>query len=87
MLHSVFRCLAMDACLPLSACAFDGVDAAHPLRCDSAGKLILNAGMLAYSAAIVPVQLSFWEQIDICTAQPTLYFDVFVDSFFLVSLF
>ena len=51
----------------------------------SAGKLLLNAVMLSYSAAIVPVQLSFWEPIDICTARPTLYFDVLVDTFFLVS--
>ena len=48
------------------------------------GKLLMNAMMLFYSAAIVPVQLSFWEQQDICYVPPTIYFDVFVDSFFLV---
>ena len=45
----------------------------------------MNAVVLFYSAAIVPVQLSFWESEDICYVPPTIYFDVFVDSFFLVT--
>jgi hypothetical protein len=29
-------------------------------------------------------QLSFWLSDDVCSSFPTLYFDVFVDTFFLV---
>jgi hypothetical protein len=31
-------------------------------------------------------QLSFWMNDDACTSFPTLYFDVFVDTFFLVHM-
>ena len=48
---------------------------------------ILSACMLVYSAFIVPIQLTFWNVDDPCWAYPTLYFDMFVDVFFLFESF
>jgi hypothetical protein len=50
----------------------------------SPAKLLLNAGFLVYTALVVPVQLSFWRDEDVCDPFPTLYFDVIIDTFFLV---
>ena len=41
--------------------------------------------LLVYSAVIIPPQLCLWNYDDPCKMFPTLYFDVFVDSFFLVT--
>ena len=46
---------------------------------------MVNATLLVYSAAVVPLQLSLWER-KLCQPVPTLYFDIIVDSFFLVKL-
>ena len=48
------------------------------------GKLVFNALLLVYSAAVVPIQLSFWEKQDICHVYPTLFCDLLVDTVFLV---
>ena len=40
--------------------------------------------LLIYSSIIIPVQLCLWNYDDPCIMFPTLYFDVIVDSFFLV---
>ena len=40
--------------------------------------------LLIYSSVIIPVQLCLWNYDDPCIMFPTLYFDVIVDSFFLV---
>ncbi len=40
--------------------------------------------LLAYSAYAVPMQLSIWNNDDPCNPFPTLYIDLFVDSFFMV---
>ncbi len=40
--------------------------------------------LLAYSAYVVPMQLSFWITDDLCNPFPTLYSDVFVDTYFMV---
>ena len=40
--------------------------------------------LLAYSSYAVPMQLSFWDREDPCNPFPTLYIDIFVDSFFIV---
>ncbi len=40
--------------------------------------------LLAYSAYAVPMQLSFWDREDPCNPFPTLYIDIFVDTFFMV---
>jgi hypothetical protein len=54
---------------------------------DFAGRLFMNAFFLFYSALVVPIQLSFWEELgnDPCTSYPTLYCDFIVDTFFLVN--
>ncbi len=44
----------------------------------------LSCLLLAYSAYVVPMQLSFWITDDLCNPFPTLYSDIFVDSYFLV---
>mmetsp|Transcript_53366 Transcript_53366/g.111374 ORF Transcript_53366/g.111374 Transcript_53366/m.111374 type:complete len:210 (+) Transcript_53366:1654-2283(+) len=46
--------------------------------------LLLSGSLLFYTAIIVPVQLCLWNYDDPCSAFTTLYFDVFVHSFFLV---
>ncbi len=40
--------------------------------------------LLLYTAVIVPIQLFLWNYEDPCNTFPTLYFDLFVDLFFLV---
>jgi hypothetical protein len=47
--------------------------------------LCMSGILLVYTAVIVPVQLCLWSYDDPCNYFPTLFFDVFVDSFFLVS--
>ncbi len=44
----------------------------------------LSCLLLAYSAYVVPMQLSFWITDDVCDPFPTLYTDVVVDVYFLV---
>ena len=50
-----------------------------------AGMLCMSGVLLMYTAILVPIQLCLWSYDDPCNIFPTLYFDVFVDSFFLVS--
>ena len=52
--------------------------------CFLTAKLLLHAGLLVYTALVVPVQLSLWRDEDVCDPFPTLYFDTVIDSFFLV---
>ncbi len=47
--------------------------------------MIFNAIFLVYTGALAPIQICFWNYDDPCNNFPTLYFDVFVDSFFLVE--
>ena len=49
-----------------------------------AGLMALSFVFLAYSAYVVPMQLSFWANRDPCDPFPTLYFDLVVDTYFLV---
>jgi hypothetical protein len=49
------------------------------------GLLLLNGLSLLYTAVVVPVQIFLWDYSDSCNTFPTLYFDVLVDSFFLVN--
>jgi hypothetical protein len=44
----------------------------------------LSCLLLAYSAYVVPMQLSFWITDDLCNPFPTLYSDIVVDTYFLV---
>jgi hypothetical protein len=46
--------------------------------------MICNAIFLVYTGALAPLQICFWSYDDPCNNFPTLFFDVFVDSFFLV---
>ena len=46
--------------------------------------LFLSGFLLSYTAVIVPVQICLWNYDDPCNIFPTLFFDVIVDSFFLV---
>jgi hypothetical protein len=50
----------------------------------AAGMLFVSALLLLYTAVIAPAQIFLWDSSDPCNKFPTLYFDVFVDSFFLV---
>ena len=49
-----------------------------------AGLMGLSFLFLAYSAYVVPMQLSFWANRDPCDPYPTLIFDLIVDTYFLV---
>jgi hypothetical protein len=49
--------------------------------------LFMSGILLLYTAVMVPVQIFMWEQVDSCSAFPTLFFDIFVDIFFLVTIF
>jgi hypothetical protein len=41
--------------------------------------------LLLYTAIVAPVQIFLWEfDEEVCNTFPTLYFDLFVDIFFLV---
>ena len=57
-----------------------GIKAQHGL----AGMLVMSAVLLFYTCALVPVQICMWDYDNNCVKFPTLYFDVFVDVFFLV---
>ena len=46
--------------------------------------LFLSGFLLLYTSAVVPVQICLWDYDDPCNIFPTLFFDVAVDSFFLV---
>ncbi len=49
--------------------------------------LFISGTLLLYTAIIAPVQVFLWEFKDNeCNIFPTLYFDIFVDLFFMVSL-
>ena len=50
-----------------------------------AGTLCICGLLLIYSSVIIPPQLCLWNYDNSCSMFPTLYFDVFVDSFFLVK--
>jgi hypothetical protein len=39
---------------------------------------------LAYSAYVVPMQLSFWAHREACDPFPTISFDLVVDTYFMV---
>jgi hypothetical protein len=47
--------------------------------------LFLSGSLLFYTAIIVPVQICLWSYDDPCNTFTTLYFDVIVDTFFLVK--
>ena len=47
--------------------------------------LIASAILLLYTAVIVPVQICMWTYDNPCKIFPTLYFDLFVDTFFMVA--
>ncbi len=49
------------------------------------GMLLSSTFLLIYTAMIVPVQICMWNYEDPCNMFPTLYFDVFVDAFFMVQ--
>ena len=46
--------------------------------------LFISAALLLYSAVIVPFQICMWDYTDPCNVFPTLRFDMFVDTFFMV---
>jgi hypothetical protein len=48
--------------------------------------LFLSGALLLYTALVVPIQILVWDYSDPCQTFPTLYFDIGVDTFFLVSL-
>jgi hypothetical protein len=43
--------------------------------------------LLLYTAGVVPAQICLWDYGDPCTRFPTLYFDVVVDTFFMVYIY
>ena len=48
--------------------------------------LLTSAWLLVYTAMVVPIQICMWNYDDPCNMFPTLYFDVFVDIFFMVHI-
>jgi hypothetical protein len=50
----------------------------------AAVELLFSGLLLLYTAVVAPVQICMWNYEDPCNKFPTLYFDVFVDAFFLV---
>jgi hypothetical protein len=46
--------------------------------------LFTSGTLLFYTAMVVPVQIFLWDYSDQCNMFPTLFFDVFVDMFFVV---
>ncbi len=57
---------------------------ADRVRAVAAGMLIAYALSLVYTSIVVPVQLCMWTYDDPCNRFPTLYFDILVDTFFMV---
>jgi hypothetical protein len=51
------------------------------------GMLFSSGILLFYTAIVVPVQIFLWDYSDSCNMFPTLYFDILVDLFFMVSFF
>jgi hypothetical protein len=49
-----------------------------------AAMLFFSGMLLLYTAIVVPAQIFLWDYTDLCSKFPTLYFDVLVDSFFMV---
>ncbi len=55
------------------------------LRCHPGpGLLCINAVALLYCVVTVPVELSFWDEYEVCDPLPTMEIDMFTDFFFLV---
>jgi hypothetical protein len=51
----------------------------------STGQLFISGVLLLYTAIVAPAQVFLWEfKEEECNAFPTLYFDIFVDIFFMV---
>jgi hypothetical protein len=48
--------------------------------------MVCNALLLVYTGVVAPLQICLWSYDDPCNYFPTLFFDVFVDCFFLVVL-
>jgi hypothetical protein len=46
--------------------------------------IFISGILLLYSAVVVPFQICVWDYSDPCNMFPTLYFDIYVDMFFLV---
>ncbi len=46
--------------------------------------LFISGILLLYTAIVVPAQIFLWDYTDLCSKFPTLYFDAFVDIFFVV---
>lgn len=42
-----------------------------------------SAMLLVYCIGVVPIQLSFWSNLTTCQRVPTMFFDMFVDLFFM----
>ena len=61
-----------------------GGNVSHVFGSETAGTMLASGFLLLYSAMVVPVQLCMWDYDDPCNKFPTLYFDVFVDIFFMV---
>ena len=51
----------------------------------TAAMLFISALLLLYSAVVVPFQICMWDYTDPCNTFPTLRFDMFVDTFFMVT--
>jgi hypothetical protein len=50
-----------------------------------AGQLFVSGMLLLYTAIVAPAQVFLWEfNEEECNVFPTLYFDIFVDVFFIV---
>jgi len=48
--------------------------------------MVITVCLLMYTAIIVPLQICMWNYDDPCNMFPTLYFDVGIDMYFIVSI-
>jgi hypothetical protein len=76
---TIYDCLSWDGCEYSFKVGIVGMAI-------SAVMLFVSATLLLYSAAVVPFQICMWDYSDPCNIFPTLLFDMFVDTFFLVPL-
>jgi hypothetical protein len=63
----------------------EGNSIIHPHSLFMQVELLFSGLLLVYTAIIAPVQICMWEYEDPCNIFPTMYFDVFVDAFFLAE--
>ena len=75
---SIFRSHILNHLMRQTPCLMHG-----PIS----GQMMLSSLLLLYTAGIAPFQSCFWDYSNPCHVFPTLYFDVALDCFFMVSIY